>query len=231
MGAITRALGNSLTTGGVVKSTAINNTSVSGITALPGAITGLGSLVLIKEITASSSASIEFINGTNGVVLDSTYDSYVFSFIDIHPATDDVYFQFNLSTDGGSNYNVTKTTTSFEAYHNESDSATNLRYATANDLAQSTSDQRLIDLIPTGAGEDDMCASGNLQLFNPSSTVFVKHFLSSVQANVAGSSNYSWISHNAGYANTTSAINAVRFQMNSGNIDDGTIKLYGVKKS
>jgi hypothetical protein len=147
----------------------------------------------------------------------------------MHPATDAVYFQFNLSTDGGSNYNVTKTTTSFEAYHNESDSATNLRYATANDLAQSTSDQRLIDVIPTGAGEDDRCASGYLHLFNPSSTTYVKHFIASVQANVAGTSNYSWISNTAGYGNTTSAVNAIIFRASSGNIDAGTIKMYGIK--
>ena len=225
MGAIARALANSITTGGVVQASAINNTSVSSVTALPsGADTG--DLVLISSQTASASASIDFTSG-----LDSTYDSYVFKFINIHPATDDVYFQFNLSTDGGSNYNVTKTTTSFEAYHNESDSATNLRYATANDLGQSTSDQRLIDLIPTGSGEDDMCASGYLQLFNPSSTTYVKHFIASVQANVAGSSNYSWISHTAGYGNTTSAVNAIIFRTSSGNIDAGTISLYGVKKS
>lgn len=206
----------------------VSNNALSNITALPASIP-TGALTLIKSITASASASIEFINGTDGVVLDGTYSSYVFSFVNIHPQTNAVYFEFNLSTDNGSNYNVVKTTTSFEAYHNESDSATNLRYATANDLAQSTSYQRLTELIPSSAGEDDMCVSGNLQLFNPSSSTYVKHFLSSVQANIDGGSNYSWISHNAGYANTTSSINAVRFQMSSGNIDDGTIKLYGVK--
>ena len=183
-----------------------------------------GSLILLSTQTASASASISFTSG-----IDSTYDSYVFKFINIHPATDAVYFQFNLSTDGGSNYNVTKTTASFEAYHNESDSATNLRYATANDLAQSTSDQRLTDLIPTGAGEDDRCASGYLHLFNPSSTSYVKHFIASVQANIAGASNYSWISKTAGYGNTASAVNAIIFRASSGNLDDGIIKMYGVK--
>ena len=187
---------------------------------------GLGSQILISEATASASSSISFTSG-----IDSTYDIYKFEFINIHPATDAVYFQFNLSTDGGSNYNVTKTTTSFEAYHNESDSATNLRYATANDLAQSTSDQRLTDLIPTGAGEDDMCASGYLHLFNPASSVYVKNFIASVQANIAGGSNYSWISHTAGYGNTTSAVNAIIFRTSSGNIDAGTIKMYGIKGS
>jgi hypothetical protein len=199
-----------------------NNNSISNITSFAQVPTG--SLTLLSTATASGSSSISFTSG-----IDSTYDVYKFEFINIHPATDAVYFQFNLSTDGGSNYNVTKTTTSFEAYHNESDSATNLRYATANDLAQSTSDQRLIDVIPTGAGEDDRCASGYLHLFNPSSTTYVKHFIASVQANVAGTSNYSWISNTAGYGNTTSAVNAIIFRASSGNIDAGTIKMYGIK--
>jgi hypothetical protein len=199
-----------------------NNNSISNITSF--AQVPSGSLTLLSTATASGSSSISFTSG-----IDSTYDIYQFEFINIHPATDAVYFQFNLSTDGGSNYNVTKTTTSFEAYHNESDSATNLRYATANDLAQSTSDQRLIDVIPTGAGEDDRCASGYLHLFNPSSTTYVKHFIASVQANVAGTSNYSWISNTAGYGNTTSAVNAIIFRASSGNIDAGTIKMYGIK--
>jgi hypothetical protein len=199
-----------------------NNNSISNITSF--AQVPSGSLTLLSTATASGSSSISFTSG-----IDSTYDIYQFEFINIHPATDAVYFQFNLSTDNGSNYNVTKTTTSFEAYHNESDSATNLRYATANDLAQSTSDQRLIDVIPTGAGEDDRCASGYLHLFNPSSTTYVKHFIASVQANVAGTSNYSWISNTAGYGNTTSAVNAIIFRASSGNIDAGTIKMYGIK--
>jgi hypothetical protein len=201
----------------------VSNNALQNITVVPASVPS-GALVLLSTQTASSSASLSFTSG-----IDSTYDSYVFKFINIHPATDAVYFQFNLSTDGGSNYNVTKTTTSFEAYHNESDSATNLRYATANDLAQSTSDQRLIDVIPTGAGEDDRCASGYLHLFNPSSTTYVKHFIASVQANVAGTSNYSWISNTAGYGNTTSAVNAIIFRASSGNLDDGIIKMYGVK--
>jgi hypothetical protein len=199
-----------------------NNNSISNVTSF--AQVPSGSLTLLSTATASASSSISFTSN-----IDSTYDIYQFEFINIHPATDAVYFQFNLSTDGGSNYNVTKTTTSFEAYHNESDSATNLRYATANDLAQSTSDQRLIDVIPTGAGEDDRCASGYLHLFNPSSTTYVKHFIASVQANVAGTSNYSWISNTAGYGNTTSAVNAIIFRASSGNIDAGTIKMYGIK--
>jgi len=164
MGAIARALANSITTGGVVQASAINNTSVSSVTALPSGV-DTGDLVLISSQTASSSASIEFTSG-----LDSTYDSYVFKFINIHPATDDVYFQFNLSTDGGSNYNVTKTTTSFEAYHNESDSATNLRYATANSIAGTTiSDYR--NIVDSAAGASTLIGRSNVGTANDAAFV------------------------------------------------------------
>ena len=221
MGAITRALGNSLTTGGVVKSTAINNTSISGITSLPGAITGLGSLVLIKEITASASASIEFINGTNGVVLDSTYDSYVFSFIDIHPTGGNYTFGCQFSTDGGSTYTTTVTSTYFWAYHLESD-ATGFAYNTGLDQAQGTG---TIFLNSAVNGSSDGNACGQLQLFNPSSTTFVKHFIARQNAHAPDPASVD--NYKAGYLNTTSAINAAKFFFNVGNFD-GIIKLYGV---
>ena len=178
-----------------------------------------GSLILLSTQTASASASISFTSG-----IDSTYDSYVFKFINIHPATDGAEFQFNLSTDGGSNYNITKTTTFFQAFHNEADSATSLNYETGQDLAQSTSDQVLITNMGT---DNDQSCSGTLQLFNPSSTTYVKHFISNINNYL--NSDYSVEQFVAGYGNTTSAINAVRFQMSSGNIDDGIIKMYGVK--
>jgi hypothetical protein len=183
-----------------------------------------GSLILIKSITASSSASIEFINGTNGVVLDGTYTSYVFKFIDIHSQNDNVAFQFNLSTDNGSNYNVAKTTTYFDSYHTEADSDAGIQYESPNDLAQGTGFQQ----IQKEQGNDnDQSISGTLQLFNPSSSVFVKHFL--IRVNGMQHNDYAQDTFVAGYANTTSAINAVKFIMSSGNIDDGIIKLYGVK--
>jgi hypothetical protein len=133
---------------------------------------------------------------------------------------------FNLSTDGGSNYNVTKTTTTFQAYHDEADTDTSLNYDTADDLAQSTSFQQLLKNLGT---DSDQNSSGTLTLFNPSSTTYVKHFIAN--GNSYNHNNYTNQNFTAGYANTTSAVNAVRFQMSSGNIDDGIIKLYGVKKS
>ena len=217
---IALSLGNNLTTGGIFKPTAVNNTSVNNVTDFAG-IAGGGTLILISEQTASASASISFTTG-----LDSTYDEYVFKFINMHPATDNVSFQFNLSTDGGSNYNVTKTTTAFRATQDEAGSFTLLGYDTNGDLAQSTSYQPLT----AGLGNvNDASVSGTLHLFEPSSTVFVKHFLANVNYQYKDPQTVNY--YYAGYGNTTSAINAIDFKMSSGNIDDGIIKMYGVVKS
>ena len=198
--------------------TKISNNSLSAISSLPASIP-TGALTLLSTQTASASASIEFTSG-----IDSTYDSYVFKFINIHPATNQKSFQFQTSIDSGSSYGVTTTTTYFQADHAENDSSTSLTYVTSFDLAQSTSFQTLSH--PTGISNDsDGSFVGTLQLFSPSSTTYVKHFISN------GNTMYpSWTvnSYVAGYFNTTSAIDAVKFQMDSGNIDDGIIKLYGV---
>ena len=197
-----------------------NNNSLSAITTKPSGLSG-GSLNLISTQTASSSSTISFTSG-----IDSTYDEYVFKFYDIHPATNSTAFRFNLSVDTGSNYNVTKTTTVTQYYHDEGDSATALQYDTGMDLAQSTNPQIIAENIGNGSDE---CASGYLHLFNPSSTTFVKNFLISSASYFA--SDYSNNYYVGGYGNTTSAVDAVQFTMSSGNIDAGTIKLYGIKGS
>jgi hypothetical protein len=218
MGSITRGLSNNITTGGVILPAGITNTSVSAVTSFANA--SGGTLILLSTQTASNSATISFTTG-----LDSTYDMYEFKFIDIHPRTDAVYFTFNMSTDSGTNYNVTKTTTAFEAYHDEADTGTGLGYVTSRDLAQSTAFQYLTSQVGNGADES---LGGSLTLFNPSSTTYVKHFIST--NNDYNQGNYSVNNFIAGYGNTTSAVNAVQFKFDSGNFD-GTIKLYGVKKS
>jgi len=197
---------------------------MASITALPTAVP-VGSMVLLATTTASDSSSVSFTSG-----LDSTYNSYIFKFINIHPATNATYFQMNLSADGGSNYNVTKTNAALESINTETSSTTRLLYSTTSngDLAQSTGNLSLSETIPTSTGEDDMCANGTLQLFNPSGTTFVKHFISTMQQNADGGVIYSWQRCIGGYANTTSAIDAIKFEMNSGNIASGVIKMYGV---
>ena len=181
-----------------------------------------GSLILLSTQTASASATIDFTSGIN-----STYDSYVFKFINIHPATNSVQFQFNISTDGGSNYNVTKTSTAFVALNYETGGTGSLEWENIASLAQSTSDQVLA--LALGNGNDDSY-SGTLQIYNPSSTTFVKHFVSKGnQTSVYDVFDWTINYFIGGYGNTTSSVNAVRFQMSSGNIDDGIIKMYGVK--
>ena len=200
-----------------------NNNSISAVTSTALAT---GSLVPIKTLTASSSATLSFVHGTDGVVLDSTYPIYRFEFISIHPATDRAYFQFNMSTDGGSSYGVTKTTTYFEAWHNEADSSTALVYSGNTDLAQSTSAQYLQYQL---GNDNDQNTSGEMFLYNPSSSVFVKHFMSRTSATAWN--DYMHDTYVAGYGNTVSSVNAVQFSFSSGNIDSGKIKLYGIKDS
>ena len=193
-----------------------NNSSLANITSLPASITG-GRLTLVSSQTASASASLEF-------SMDSSYDSYVFKFINIHPQTDGFNFTFNGSTDNGSNYNVTKTTTVFSAQHNEADSWTFLGYHPGFDIAQGTGFQNL-NANEVGA-DNDQTISGTLQIFNPSSSTFVKHFIST--SSVAVTSDQMENVFVAGYLNTTSPVTNLKFQMSSGNIDDGIIKMYGV---
>ena len=176
-----------------------------------------GNLKLITTSTASSSATISFTSG-----IDSTYKEYLFIFNSIHAASNE-YLTFNLSADSGSNYNVTKTTTMFNAYHNEGDSGAGIQYRTDDDLAQSTDFQRL-RAGRLGTGNDE-CFAGTLRLFNPSSTTFVKHFIAEVSNLENAYEGHTFI---AGYGNTTSAVDAIQFKMSSGNIDAGTIQMFGV---
>ncbi len=181
-----------------------------------------GKMTLIKTLTASSSATLSFVDGTSDVVLDGTYDEYVFKFINIHPSAA-ALFSFQGSIDSGSNYNIAMTTTTFDAYHNEADSGTSLRYTTGYDQAQGTAFQTLTDDNFTPA--DDESGNGYLHLFNPSSTTFVKHYISCT-AHIGNG--YGLNTFSGGYFNTTSAIDAIQFKFASGNIDDGVIKLYGI---
>tara|TARA_B100001939_G_C16877248_1_gene589197 strand:+ start:594 stop:1253 length:660 start_codon:yes stop_codon:yes gene_type:complete len=184
-----------------------------------------GAMTLIKTLTASSSGTLSFVDGSSSVVLDNTYPVYLFKFINLHPETNDRTVMYNFSTDSGSNYNVTKTSTYHYAFHHEDDSATDFDYYALLDQAQATGDGYLSGGVGNG---NDESVSGEMYLFNPSSTTFVKHFMIRVQQYYPGRN---WESYAAGYGNTTSAIDAVRFKFNTGNIDSGTIKLYGIKDS
>ena len=203
-----------------------NDRSMASITSLPSGVSG-GSLVLISEQTASSSATIDFTSD-----IDSTYKEYIFKFINIHPGTDDVNFLFQVDTGTNTNYNQTITSTTFRAYNYEDYDEAALGYVAEDDQAQGTSFQVLSVMGGTGIGSDnDQNFNGSLTIFNPSDTTFVKHFLARSLCNFDGDSNGTDAALDmfcAGYVNTTTALTRVRFKMNSGNIDSGTIKMYGV---
>jgi hypothetical protein len=195
------------------------NSSANGLEAT---LSG-GSMVFIKKLTASSSSTLSFVNGSSDVVLDSTYKEYVFIFKDIHHSEADRNLGFNLSIDSGSNYNVAKTTTFFYATHSEDDGGGAIEYRTGTDLAQGTGVQTMMQGIK---GDNDSSGAGYMHLFNPGSTTFVKHFLCNntlMQDNTLTQNTYI-----GGYGNTTSAVDAIQFSVNSGNIDAGTITLYGI---
>ena len=181
-----------------------------------------GSMILIKTLTASSSDDLTFVNGSSDVVLDSTYPIYKFVCTNIHPSADGEEFTFNFR-DGGSSYDATKTSTYFIEEHTESDSAASESYQDSRDLAQATGVQPIAFSVGNG---NDESASGELWLYNPSSTTFVKHFMT--RTNFLYFQNYSIDTFVAGYCNVTAAIDGVQFSMSSGNIDAGTIKLYGI---
>ena len=205
---------NSLQDAGGNNTFVSNGSGVVTSTGLPGA------MKFISAQTASAAANVSFTSG-----LDSTYDLYIFKFIDVHPATDGSNFQVNFSSDGGSNYNMMKTTTIFQTTHYENNSDAYLSYSTGGDLAQSTAAQEMAAGVGNSADE---CCAGTLQLFAPSSSQFVKHFYSRLQEYC-----YPDISREcyaAGYVNSTSPINAVHFKMSSGNLD-GIIAMYGISKS
>ena len=193
-----------------------NDRSMASITSLPSGVSG-SSLVLLSEQTASSSSTISFTSG-----IDSTYKEYIFKFFDIHAGTDNVNFTVGFR-DGSTDYDATKTTTYFYGYNTEASGGGTLEYEASGDLAQGTGFQYLSSQMGTG---NDECLVGTLHLFDPSSTTFVKHFMSTT--NIYDRGDISVNLYVAGYCNVTAAIDGVQFKMSSGNIDAGTIKMYGV---
>ena len=194
-----------------------NNNSLSAITALPTAVSG-GALNLISTSTASSSATIDFTSG-----IDSTYKEYIFKFINMHPATNNVKWTFQSDTGTNTSYGQTITSTDFISQHSESGSASEHGYASANDQEQGTAFQPIGQLVGNGSDES---VSGTLHIFDPSNTTFVKHFIS--RHITEGPTEQMGDAFISGYCNTTTAIDAVQFKMSSGNIDAGTITLYGI---
>ena len=198
-----------------------NNNSLSAITSLPTAVSG-GAMNLLETQTASSSSTISFTSN-----IDSTYKEYIFKFINIHPSAESV-FSFQADTGTNTNYNQTITSTSFRAFHREDGGESGLGYITGGDQAQGTGFQHLMESPQLGTNNDENL-NGTLHIFDPSNTTFVKHFIArTLSQNDDGQPAYVLDGFFAGYFNTTSALTRFQFKFASGNIDSGTIKLYGV---
>ena len=201
-----------------------NGTTVFDAGALDSGL-AKGAITLIKTVTlASAAANISFVDGASSVVLDGTYKEYIFYLNNIHPASDNITFQFNGSDDTSSHaYNITKTTTAFNAYHSESDGEASLGYRAADDLPQGTGFHTLSN---QASNDNDACLAGHFHLFEPANTTFVKHFTARISGN--NEDNHAQDNYSSGYFNTTAAITAIQFKFGSGNIDAGSISLYGV---
>ena len=196
-----------------------NGTTIIDAGAL-GSGVATGKMTLIKTLTASGSANLSFVDGAASVVLDNTYDSYVFKFINIHPASSSS-FTFQSDTGTNTSYNQTITSTYFYAGHQESGGVASLSYNNDQDQAQGTAFQR----IGVVGNDNDSNISGQLKIFSPSSSVFVKHFIANTNQNNGTTAQEEFI---AGYFNTTTPLTRFQFKMSSGNIDSGIIKLYGI---
>jgi len=185
-----------------------------------GVSTG-GDVVLLSTQTASGSASITFSSG-----IDSTYGEYIFKFYNINVGTDQAnfHFQVNATDDPGGGYDTsTITSTRFTAYHSEAGDATSLAYNAGSDQANGTAFQQIGGGL--GNGSDESLA-GELHLFNPASTTYVKHFYGR-DINIFYN-DYAIAGYIAGYINDTTAIDDIQFKVSTG-VFDGTIKMWGVK--
>jgi hypothetical protein len=177
---------------------------------------------LIKEVAASSSSTVSFINGSSDVVFDNTFDIYEIFYTNVHPASNDVEFGFK-ATSNGTDFGIATTATfNFDFVDEANSSTSTFQYSTSYDSAQSTG---LVNVAHSIGNGNDECAAGRLIIYSPASTTFVKHFnfwttgyhASDLVENYVG----------GGYINTTSAITGLQFSFSSGNIDAGTFKLIG----
>ena len=215
MGAITRGFANNIGSSGILGAGAFNDTSLGNITEMPGIV----SMNLLSTTTISSDATVSITAN-----IDSTYNEYMLLFVNIHPEENDRHLKMQASTNGGSSYGVTCTNTNFRAGHKEDGSFTFLGYVD-NDVAQSTS----AFVINEGMGNaSDASCSGFVKLFNPSGTTHVTHYISHFSGMNFQSPPQATNYFTAGYFNTTSAVNALQFTASAGDLDAGTIKLYGV---
>ena len=203
---------------GIIAQNTLDN---SGLIKSPA---GGGAWNFIKKLTASGDADLSFVDGTDDVVLDSTYKEIVFTFVNIHPSNDGKNFSFQGSTDGGSSYGVTMTSTAYQTYHDESDTDYGLSYRINSD---NDNDTDYPDLTQESSADNDHGVCGYLHCYGLSSTTYVKHWM--CRFSTVHKQDYVNGFYSAGYFNSAaSAIDAIQFKFNANNIDAGDICLYGI---
>ena len=185
-----------------------------------GTATGFGSVVKISEQSFTNQATVEFTSG-----IDSTYREYVFRFYDIDIVTDQTTWSFQVNAVGQSGFNETIQSTWYYAALDEAAGGQFFQYQTSHDQAQGTGYH---SLAKSNQADADASIVGELHLFNPSSTTYVKNFYSRAHYMGASTVRYTEDSFSAGYINTTAAIDEISFKAISGNFS-GTIKMYGLK--
>lgn len=176
-------------------------------------------MTLLQTNELSSSASSEFTSD-----IDNTYKLYIFKLIAIHPSADNAHVFFQVNASGESGYNEPSIATSFNSYHSEAD-ATALGYDAGWDQTNTITGTGNHLLIKIG-NDNDQTGSGELLLFNPSSTVYCTHWQFRGASHAGVDASYD--NFQAGYFGTTAAITEVQFIASTGNLDAGTIKMYGV---
>ena len=178
-------------------------------------------VVLLSTQTADDDSTITFSSD-----ITSTYGEYIFRWYNFSPSGNNISLQWSVNATDGADYDDSAiTSTHFQAEHHEGDEAGGaaVAYQTAVDRAEQTGFFNLDMSVGDGADES---GCGELHLFNPASTTYVKHFI--CKSHVYHTSNYAKCSFVAGYINDTTAIDDVQFKVGSGTFD-GKFKMWGVK--
>ncbi len=192
----------------------VDNTTITAAAGVISAVGGsAGALILLEQHTASSSAALNFTTWYS-----SSYDEYIIEFINVIPATSNVFLGIQVSTNGGSSYDTAGNYNAWKQYF----------YSGGSGIDSFVSNT----YIPVSQAQDTTSTAGHCgmcRLFSPGSTSLNKTFHST---GVCMQTSSLFVRHETiAYYNSTTAINAMRFLYSSGNITSGIVRIYGVSKT
>ena len=203
-------------------SSGTNAATKTYVDSVAGGAAPLGVWLFIKELSATTT-TVDFVHGTGGVVLDSTYDEYMFVLHKLLPSTDAVKLFMRYSTDTGSTYR----TTSYYDYANDVNfGGTVISVSgTGTDYWPITSTHGSMNVGNVAANE--VGVTGEVFLYKPSaaSRIVVRSSVGFVTSTPAVASTRMY-----GQSTAAEDVDAIRFLWSSGNFTSGTIRLYGRKK-